>query len=105
MLRDDWGALFAGPVLAMIPMMAAYALLQPQMTAGFSMGGGRARGLVLPLRIGALSGRRCGELTLPGVGHGDTRRYPERSGQTGGRATPAPMQHTYAKAGAAVTMR
>ncbi|RJG20550.1 hypothetical protein DQX05_24785 [Paenibacillus thiaminolyticus] len=35
----DWGALFAGLVIVMIPTMVAYALLQPQMTAGISMGG------------------------------------------------------------------
>lgn len=35
----DWGALFAGLVIVMIPTMAAYALLQRQMTAGISMGG------------------------------------------------------------------
>ncbi|WP_374016583.1 hypothetical protein ABU162_20315 [Paenibacillus thiaminolyticus] len=35
----DWGALFAGLVIMMIPTMVAYALLQRQMTAGISMGG------------------------------------------------------------------
>lgn len=34
-----WGALFAGLVIVMIPTMAAYALLQRQMSAGNSMGG------------------------------------------------------------------
>ncbi|MGG4394907.1 hypothetical protein ABEX25_11475 [Paenibacillus thiaminolyticus] len=34
----DWGALFAGLVLVMIPTIAAYALLQRQMAAGNSMG-------------------------------------------------------------------
>ncbi|WII38890.1 hypothetical protein [Paenibacillus thiaminolyticus] len=41
-----------------IPTIAAYALLQRQMAAGNSMGRLEGEGLVLPLRIGALSGRR-----------------------------------------------
>ncbi|MCM3339072.1 carbohydrate ABC transporter permease [Paenibacillus sp. MER TA 81-3] len=35
----DWGALFAGLVIVMVPTIAAYSLLQRQMTAGISMGG------------------------------------------------------------------
>lgn len=35
----DWGALFAGLVIVMVPTIVAYSLLQRQMTAGSSMGG------------------------------------------------------------------
>lgn len=35
----DWGALFAGLVLVMIPTMVLYALLQRKITSGLNMGG------------------------------------------------------------------
>ncbi|WP_106766924.1 carbohydrate ABC transporter permease [Paenibacillus faecalis] len=35
----DWGALFAGLVLVMLPTMLMYALLQRKITAGLNMGG------------------------------------------------------------------
>ena len=35
----DWGALFAGLVIVMVPTMVLYAILQRKITSGISIGG------------------------------------------------------------------